>query len=125
VIEKPSSDQMRINIKIELMPDALHEFVLVSVTDCDNAELTARILAMADKVLSVAHGSKINEPLPGVKTVTSYSIPTDSGVQSAEAVRLSLCKAGFENHCGPVTRITPSPSEYQPSKYEASEEPCP
>lgn len=38
---------MRINIKIELMPDALHEFVLVSVRDCENAELTARILGMA------------------------------------------------------------------------------
>jgi len=116
---------MRINIKIELMPDALHEFVLVSMTDCENAELTARILGMADKVLSEAPGSKINEPLPGVTTVTSYWIPTGAGMHAAEAVRLSLCEAGFANHCGPVTRITPSPSEYQPSKYQTNEEPCP
>jgi len=116
---------MRIHIKIELMPDGLHEFVLVSVRDCDNAELTARILAMADKALSAAPGSKINEPLPWVTTVTSYWIPTEAGMQAAEAVRLSLCEAGFANHCGPVTRITPSPSEYQPSKYQTIEEPCP
>lgn len=116
---------MRINIKIELMPDALHEFVLVSVRDCENADLTARILAMADKVLSAAPGSKINEPLPWVTTVTSYWVPTAAGMHAAEAVRMSLCEAGFANYCGPVTRITPSPSEYQPSKYQTSEEPCP
>jgi len=101
---------MKIAIKIELMPDGLHEFVLVSVTDCKNVELTTRILAMADKVLSAAPGSKINEPFPWVNTVTSYWIPTEAGMHAAEAVRLSLCEAGFANHCGPVTRITPSPS---------------
>jgi len=107
-------ERMRIEIKIEEMPDAMAEFVLVVVKECTSAPCTAAIMAIADKVLSKVPGSKLNEPLPEITTVTSYWIPIgsrtkDAGLRAAQKVRRAICNAGYWQQCGTVTRITTAP----------------
>ena len=109
-----SKERMHIEIKIEQMPDAENEFILVLVTEYISETILDRILAIANKVLSDVPGSKTNEPLPWTTACTSYWIPIgprtkDAGLRAAQKVRRAICDAGFWQQCGTVTRITPTP----------------
>lgn len=103
---------MPIEIKIEEMPDALHEFILIAVKGSDQKD-RAEILATADKVLAVTSGSIKQWPcegLPDNGTVISYLVPCGpndrlAGWRAASEVYDALCKTWPWPICLPVQRI--------------------
>lgn len=102
---------MAVEIKIEEMPDALHELIMVVATaDADKAN-AVEALAIADKVLADTPGSIKQWPvesMPTEDTVVGYLVPCgrrqrDAGLQAANKTHSAICDAGFL--CAPVRRI--------------------
>lgn len=103
---------MPIRIKIEELPDALHESIIVVVEGSDQVNKAA-ILAAADKVLAATQGSTKEWPCEGFPDggyVIGYVVPCGSGDRlagwrAAGAVYDELCKTWPWPSCLPVQRI--------------------